>query len=69
MAEITQELLTERQAAEYIGLSARFLQARRSRGDSPPWVRISQTCVRYKVADLDDWITAHTVTNTADGGK
>jgi hypothetical protein len=60
-------LLTEEEAAESIGLTPRFLQTRRYRGDGPPFVRISIRCVRYIPADLEAWAMARRRTSTSDG--
>lgn len=48
-------LLTEKEAAEAIGLTPRFLQDRRLKGGGPPFVRISARCVRYRPEDLETW--------------
>lgn len=67
-----QMLLTEAQAAKLIGLSRRFLQARRYNGDGPPFVRISSRCVRYRPEDLAAWAKDRIRTSTSqvssDGG-
>lgn len=59
-------LLTEDQAADLIGLTSRFLQARRHRGNGPPFVRISSRCVRYRPEDLREWIADRVKTSTAE---
>ncbi len=59
-------LLTEEQAAAAIGLSQRFLQARRYRGDGPRFVRISSRCVRYRRQDLEAWIQARVRSSTSE---
>ncbi len=59
-------LLTEKEAAAEIGLSVRFLQQRRYRGDGPAFVRISARCVRYRPQDLDAWAIARRRTSTSD---
>ena len=45
-------LLTQRQAAQLLGLSERCLENWRSRGGGPPYVRISSRCIRYRRRDL-----------------
>lgn len=62
----SQALLTEREAAEFLKLTPRFLQARRFRGDGPPFVRISSRCVRYRAIDLDKWIGDRVSMSTSD---
>jgi hypothetical protein len=46
--------LSTEQAAFYLGLSARKLQAMRATGDGPPFRRHSRY-VRYHIDDLDGW--------------
>lgn len=59
-------LLTERQAAEYLQLTARALQAWRGNGHGPRFVRISCRCVRYRKADLDTWLEERLARSTSD---
>ena len=59
-------LVDEVQAAEMLGLSPSFLQARRVRGGGPPFVRISRRCVRYDVEDLKQWAEERKRCSTAD---
>ncbi len=59
-------LLTEEEAAQMIGLSARFMQARRARGGGPAFVRVSSRCVRYRVEDIREWAAANVRKSTAD---
>ncbi len=61
-------LLTEAQAARLLNFTPRFLQARRARGDGPPWVSISARAIRYRRSDLLDWIESHVRTSAADRG-
>lgn len=63
---INQPLLTPNQAAERIGLSPRFLEARRHRGGGPRFVRVSARCIRYRPEDLDTWATERLATSTSD---
>lgn len=49
-------LLTEKQAAEFLGFTARALQKWRIQGTGPKFVRISSRAIRYQVQDLIDWI-------------
>lgn len=59
-------LLTEDQAAEFLGFTPSFLQARRYRGTGPAYVRISQRAVRYRPEDLEQWLEERTYTSTAE---
>jgi|tagenome__1003787_1003787.scaffolds.fasta_scaffold20959347_4 hypothetical protein len=53
-------LLTEVQAAEFLSLSTRTLQAWRERRSGPPFVRAGRA-VRYRRRALYIWIDANTV--------
>lgn len=63
-----EHLLTEKQTAEYLQLTPRFLQARRYRGNGPPFIRISSRAIRYRLADLEEWINNRIRTSTSDQG-
>ena len=59
-----QNVLTEREAASYIGMSRSFLRAGRMNGQreghmhGPPFLKLGHA-IRYLVADLDQWLLAH----------
>jgi len=55
-----QTLLTEQQAAEWLGLSFHTLRDWRWRKKGPPWVQVSAKCIRYIVADLQKWLDKQT---------
>ena len=61
-------LLTPQQAADFLGLSTRFLEMRRYRGGGPEFIRVSGRCVRYLRSDLISWIDARRRTSTSDPG-
>ncbi len=50
------QLLTRDEVANYFGLSKRWLEIAATRGQGPPIVRISPRMVRYRIADILDWI-------------
>jgi len=56
-------LLTPKDAAKYIGMSAGFLAVARCHGNlsnrtpAPPFIRIGRT-IRYDLQELDEWIDA-----------
>lgn len=60
------ELLDERAAAAYLGMSAAYLRADRYRGHvggrtpGPAYLRLGRT-IRYQREDLDAWLAAHRV--------
>lgn len=61
---ITPRLLSERDAALYLGVSAQFLRKSRMDGqrpghaEAPPFIKAGRM-IRYCVDDLDQWIEAH----------
>ena len=62
-------LLTPQQAAEHLGLTVRYLEARRHRGGGPAFVKISKTRVRYRIRDLNDFVSERVRTSTSDLGR
>ena len=67
-------LIKEPQAAEYLGVSIRTLQAWRKRHEGPPYVRFSRRRqsargVRYLVASLDEWVATRQVLPPASTGQ
>lgn len=57
-------LLNETQAAEYLGLSVRTLQAWRVRGGGPVFVKLGRA-VRYRPDDLNAWINERMAASTS----
>ena len=63
-----QRLLTEAEAATYLGVSRSYLRAARCYGDkpgraeSPPFVRLGRT-IRYPRETLDRWIDDQIIRN------
>ena len=62
-------LLTEREAADFLGVTARCLQAWRYRGGGPKFVRISSRCIRYRKSDLVEWVEERLRSSTSDVGR
>jgi len=54
-------LVDKHHAARELGVSPKTLEAWRARGEGPPFVRLSRTCVRYALTDLRDFIAARTI--------
>ncbi len=62
-------LFNTNKAAEYLGISRKSLERWRTEGTGPAFVKVGpgrRAAVRYRKADLDDWISAQTVTSTAE---
>jgi|GEM_PF-5612967 len=59
-------LITEKDAAKRLGLTRRGLQNLRATARGPRFCRVSRTCVRYKIEDLDAWVEDHMARSTAE---
>lgn len=59
------QLITETQAADFLGIAIRTLQKWRMNGTGPKFVRVSSRCVRYRRRELIAWADAHLKTSTA----
>jgi predicted DNA-binding transcriptional regulator AlpA len=60
-----ERLLNPAEAGDYLGFTEGWLAKLRMRGGGPKWFRLGRK-VRYTRADLDAWISAHRVSNTAE---
>jgi len=57
-------LLTEIQAAELLNLSTRTLQSWRIKGGGPRFLKLGRA-IRYRVADLNEWLEARALAHTS----
>lgn len=55
------DLMTEIEAAPEIGLKPKTLANLRSRGEGPPYIRVSRGAVRYSRVALKAWLQERTV--------
>ncbi len=53
-------VVDEKQAAAYVNLSVKTLQARRAAHKTPAFLKIGRS-IRYRMADLDAFLAAHRV--------
>ena len=60
-------LISEAEAAQYLGLAPRTIQGLRYRGTGPVFIKLGHRTVKYRVADLDTWNDSHAHTNTSGG--
>lgn len=65
---LPKKYLNPQQAAEYLGVQPRTLEAWRHRGGGPRYALISNRLCRYSVADLDDFMHSRIRTSTGDTG-
>lgn len=61
-------LWNERELADVLGVSVRTLQAWRSEGRGPRFIKLSPTLVRYSPDDVREFVRAKTRTHTNDPG-
>ncbi len=61
-----ERLLTRDEVEAVFGISRRYLEVSAVRGDGPPMIRVGSRMVRYRVADLREWLDARRVTSTSD---
>ncbi len=62
------QLLTTKDAAQYLGVSEAFLERDRWAGARVPFIRVGARAVRYRLSDLDAYIEAqrsHSLTGVA----
>lgn len=61
MKHCPDRLLTRDDVESEFGLTRRFLEISAWRGDGPPMVKIGRRAVRYRRADVADWIMARRI--------
>jgi predicted DNA-binding transcriptional regulator AlpA len=61
-------LLTEKETAARLGLSASTLRNWRSKGQGPPFIRLSARAIRYSRADVDNFLMSRKRRSTSDTG-
>lgn len=57
----TTSLLTEEEVSKLIGVDRRTIQAWRYRKKGPRFVRFSCRCVRYRIKDINSFVSSHLV--------
>jgi predicted DNA-binding transcriptional regulator AlpA len=55
------KLLTQAEAAEYLGYAPRSLETLRAKRQGPPFVALSSRHIRYRRSDLDAFLERHVV--------
>ncbi len=61
-----EKLIDEKEAAEFLGFTRRAMQNWRFRGGGPPFIKLSERSVRYRVKDLIAWIDSRKRASTSD---
>ena len=60
------QLLTTKQAAKHLGVSASFLEKDRWRGARIPFIRIGPRAIRYRETDLSSFLEQQTFGSTSE---
>lgn len=60
-------LLSRGEVHNVFGLTQRYLEVAAVKGNGPPMIKIGRS-VRYRVADLRQWIEGQRVDSTSEGG-
>ena len=63
------ELIPETEAADFLDLTPRSMQAMRQRGGGPKFIRLSSRCIRYTRTLLKAWADARMRSSTSDPGQ
>jgi predicted DNA-binding transcriptional regulator AlpA len=66
---VHQEILTERQVSDWIGLSEPTLFRHRRDGTGPLFIRLSARRVAYRKSDVEVWLSARTIERARGGGR
>lgn len=67
--QVSLDRLSTKQAAHYLGLSARSLERWRGIGEGPPFLKLGdrvRSAVRYLKSDLDAWLVGQRFNSTAE---
>jgi hypothetical protein len=63
------DLMTTEQAARYLGVSAKSLHTWRCEGTGPVYSQhVARGLVRYRRADIDEWLAANCIRSTSEAG-
>jgi predicted DNA-binding transcriptional regulator AlpA len=65
---MTEKVLSNDEAARFLGLSPRTLPGMRRRGDGPPFIRLGVRRLGYLESDLQKWVESQRRRSTSDTG-
>jgi predicted DNA-binding transcriptional regulator AlpA len=65
MMTTNSRILNEKDVANWLGTSCNTIQRLRSRGDGPRYIRLSHRRVAYRSADIEEWLSARTVSSSS----
>ena len=64
---VTDRLLTQAEAAEFLNVQSRTMESWRLRGTGPRFIRYSPRAIRYRPADLHAFLEHHEVNPVGEG--
>ena len=67
--EFWYSLVTEKDAAAFLNLTDRTMQAYRQKGGGPKYIFLSKRCLRYRRIDLHFWAESRVRKSTSDTGQ
>jgi len=56
--------MTRKEAAAYLGITEATLAQMATRGSGPRFSKLNDRMVRYRQADIDEWIASHLMDDT-----
>ena len=59
--DLVDPLLNEKQLAAWLGISLPNLQRRRSDGNGPPFVQLSERRIGYRKSAVERWLESRTI--------
>ncbi len=66
---MTIQLLTTAETAELLGISKAFLERDRWAGARIPFIKVGARAVRYRLADVEDYLVRQLRVSTSDPGR
>lgn len=66
---MTIQLLTTAETAELLGISKAFLERDRWAGARIPFIKVGARAVRYRLADVEDYLARQLRVSTSDPGR
>jgi predicted DNA-binding transcriptional regulator AlpA len=65
---MVEKVLSNDEAARFLGLSPRTLPGMRRRGDGPPFIKLGTRRLGYLESDLQKWVESQRRRSTSDPG-
>lgn len=56
MSHYHEMFVSELQASKILNIKIRTLQSWRAKGKSPPYIKVGQRLIRYRMSDVYQWI-------------